>query len=711
MYNNKVRETLTRKYKIIVFIILVISIFVILYQLFGKLLLTPGFISYGDNSYFFDKQTISSWSPYFSNGITRESVITSYGYNVIFNRIFYSLGMGQELISKVTFFLPILTLLIVSFFILKYLSRSLFLAFTGTLFILLSGITVEYLLFFPVPYFYSVSSIFLLLFITYITYKKSYISWEVSLLIIFLSVFNFHPFFFVIYIFYFSIYSLFFLFKNYLLENVIKISIVFLCIIILNSYWIVPFIFGILSGNSNPKIVYGSGNLDSVSSAYIGLSSICRVILGATYPISSSADIIINPFTVLSSFSIFLLFVYFLTFSKNMKNNFYTYIVVVFLIFLGLSFWPTNLLIKDIWSLLWSNVPVFKFFRSFNRFSIVLIPLIFFTIAISYKNQKNTKAVNYFLVISLLLLLMGRIKIMNGEFGGFIPVYEIPREYRQLNSYLKNNRGRDSKIVSYPKTDYEVYIWNKNSNYTEFRQIYYLIEVLTEGKVLQNKAANHLLNSDPFYKNIFDPNYCLSSEKFIEDLAKIDIDYILLQKDLINMKGDIVRFSDYRDCLQNNYFSLLLDNEYFELYKINYGPEYEKKYKINEIYPFYYAVSFDFNGKDKAELVFPQNFNSGWKLYRNDSSNSNFLQRNLIPFYNRELKVQNINNEPGNKWVLRREDFTEDKINLNLYYYPQIYVFIGSTVTIITLISLIGFGIYLLVKKMRSKKYVQQSNI
>ena len=94
----------------------------------------------------------------------------------------------------------------------------------------------------------------------------------------------------------------------------------------------------------------------------------------------------------------------------------------------------------------------------------------------------------------------------------------------------------------------------------------------------------------------------------------------------------------------------------------------------------------------------------GWKLYFSDGEKSTFFEKNAIPFYSNELVIENIDNEPGNKWVLNREDFKEDQINLHLYYYPQIYVFIGFIVSSFTLIVLILVWILLEIKGTRKHK-------
>lgn len=218
-----------------------------------------------------------------------------------------------------------------------------------------------------------------------------------------------------------------------------------------------------------------------------------------------------------------------------------------------------------------------------------------------------------------------------------------------------------------------------------------------------SKYGNHVFITQGFFKNVFDYKYCLENENYLKDLRKIDIDYILVNKDLITRNGGIVSFENYRSCLENTNLSLLMSNEYFELYKVNYAEGYEKNYKITEVYPFYYKITLKFVGQENSELVFPQNFNSGWKLYFNESEDLGFLEKNTIPFYNKEIKVQHFDNNPGNRWILNRKGFNDDSVTLHLYYHPQIYVVIGSIVSLFSFTTIVIVGVGLGIKSIKKK--------
>lgn len=687
------------------FFFAVISVTIALFLLFNVFVTSPGIISYGDNAFLFNKSYLSSWSPYFSNGIPRDSVVWQYGFMTVFTNIFLSVGLNYSVVSKIIFFTPIIISAVLFLMLIYMFTKSKFLSFLGMSFFLLSGITIEYLLYYPVPYFWSVVSITLLLFFLFNIYERLELKWLDICIIGIISIFNFHPFFQFVYLLVLMCFCILFLLSRFSLNNVVKIITMFLLTAIVNLYWILPLVAGIFSGNSSPEVVYGSGNLEAVSSAYLSTSSIRNIIMGITYPISYSIKILKNPFIALFSFGFYLIFLVALV-SHHKEEKVSKLIIAVFLLFLGLSFWPTNILLKDVFDILWGEVSVFRFFRSFNRFSIVLFPLMILSVAFFYNKIKNKTIVNIILLVIALLLLIGRSNVITGDLGGYVSVYEMPEYYIELNRYLEQAGGKDLRIITCPKVDYEAYTWNKNNSYKEFPQIYYLAELYLNGTVLQSKAATHLFRSNNFYKKIFNPEYCTNAEELIHDLEKIDIDYVLLNKDLIDLDGDIVSFEKYKRCLENVNFELVMSNEYFEFYKVIYDKKHESNYLIKEVYPFCYEVNFDFNGEEQSELIFPQNYNSGWKIYLDNNEGWEYLKYNAVPFYEEEAYAEHIDNEPGNKWVLRRSDFNEDKLNLYLYYYPQIYVVIGSAVSLVSVLILVFSIVVLLIKDTRKKEKI-----
>ncbi len=691
------------KSKFILHTLSFIPLFTLFLLLFWRLILKSNYISYGDNSFTFNKLAVTSWYSYLSNGIQGELTIFGQIYMNVFTKFFLMLNLNFETISKITFLLPIFTSLLVSFVVLYKISGNHLFAIVGASLFFLSSISVEHTVVSLMVYFLHVISIFLLSLVIFSNRDNHTVDTKRILLLITLSLLNFHPFYFIIYFVYILIYFLYISTNSLKIKDAVKYIVTFVTIVLINFYWLLPFISSVVKNTSTPASLYGDSNFKATLSSFIAQSKLFKIIIGSAYNISNFENNLLNVSIILVSFILFILLVISIFYSFKSKNEVSRFFSIVIIIFLSLSFWPNNYLLKSSWSFLMDKYSAFGFFRTFSRFSTTLLPTLIIIIAIQYRKLKNRKYINFVLIFLFFLTIYGRRDLMTGDFGGIVPVYEIPYEYQLLNKNFIEGSIDDTRVLSYPKTDYERYIWSKNFNHTEFPQVTNFLEYYLNFSILNSRYGNHIFMTEKFYKNIFDSRFCLNSEKYIEDLAKIDIDYVLLQKDLINMKGDIVSFNDYRDCLHNSNFSLMIDNRFFELYKINYAPKYEKKYRIKEIYPFYYTVDFDFSHRNYVELVFPQNFNIGWKVYYNDSSNFSFLKKNLIPLFNKELKVQNINNSPGNKWILRREDFSEDKIKLNLYYYPQIRVFIGCLVTIIIFTGLSSFWVYLLIKKMRSR--------
>ena len=683
---------------------------ILLLLLFGKIIIKPEYVSFGDNTFLFKKLFISAWLPYENNGVSAVSLISTYTRDVLFTKAFLVTGMKFEIISKLSYLLPIFLSLLIFFLLLRKISDSFLYALIGSILFILSVTSIEHMTVSFVLYFFHVSS---LLILTYFIFRWGFdwekIRYKGILALVFLSFLNLHPFYFIIYNLYLLFYLLYITWKGFKYSNIAKFGFIFTSIIVINSIWLLPFLLGVFAGRMTPGNLYGDSNFNAVLSGFINHSSIFRIVIGSIYPISEIWDNLVNNWLVFSYYALFALSVYFIFNSFRTKNKTTSFLSTVFLFFLSLSFWPNNPVLGGIWDFLLGNYSFFGFFRSFNRFITVLLPTMLVITGINYKEFPKKRVLNTAFVLILLLILFGRRDLMTGDLGGIVPMYKIPNEYTFLNEELKsfkNNEKETPRVVTYPKTDYEMFIWMKPRNYEKISSVNNFLNNYTDAEILMSKYGNHVFISQDFFKNIFDYKYCLEKENYIKDLNKIDIDYVLLNKDLINRKGDIIPFENYRGCLENHNFSLLMDNEYFDLYKVNYGEEYKKDYTITEVYPFYYIVNFDFKGQENFELKFPQNFNSGWKLYFDDSKDSGFIEKNAIPFYNKEIQVQHFDNEPGNKWVLNRNDFNDDNVTLHLYYYPQIYVVIGSVISLFSIIIVVTTGIGIEIKNIKKKKLI-----
>lgn len=690
------------------FILLFFVLVTLLLLLFWKIIIKPGYISFGDNTFFFNKLSISAWQPYESNGVPGDSLISSYTRNILFSKMLIFIGFEFDTISKVSYLLPIFFSLFIFFVLLRKVSKSSLYALIGSILFIVSVTSVEHMAVSFVIYFLHVSS---LLVLSYFIFEWGF-DWETIrykkvLALLFLSFLNLHPFYFIIYNLYLVLYLFFVTWKHFKLINISKFVFIFISIFVMNLFWLLPFFMSVFSKGITPGNLYGESNLNAVLAGYINHSTIYSILIGSVYPIKSYWDNLVNYYLIFSYYAIFSVALYFIIYSFSKNNKPASFFSVIFIIFLSLSFWPNNPVLSWLWDFLLGNYSFFGFFRSFNRFITILLPIMLVIIGINYRDFHNKKILNMFLLVILFIILFGRRNLMTGDLGGIIPIYNIPEEYSLLNEEFKSFKHDEMetpRVITYPKTDYEMFFWMKPRNYVKISSVNNFLNNYLDAEILMSKYGNHIFITQGFFKKIFDYRYCLENDNYLKDLRKIDIDYVLLNKDLITRKGDTVSFKNYKSCLENPNFSLLISNKYFDLFKINYSEDYEKNYKISEVYPFYYKVTFDFKGQKNSELIFSQNFNSGWKLYFNSGGDLGYLEKNATPFYNKEIQVQHFDNEPGNRWVLNREDFNDDSVTLHLYYYPQIYVVIGSVISIFSVITLVTVGVGLRIKSIKKKK-------
>ncbi|HNY54988.1 MAG TPA: hypothetical protein PKI86_05140, partial [Chitinophagales bacterium] len=171
---------------------------ILLLLLFGKIIIKPEYVSFGDNTFLFKKLFISAWLPYENNGVSAESLISTYTRDVLFTKAFLVTGMKFEIISKLSYLLPIFLSLLIFFLLLRKISDSFLYALIGSILFILSVTSIEHMTVSFVLYFFHVSS---LLILTYFIFRWGFdwekIRYKGILALVFLSFLNLHPFYFL----------------------------------------------------------------------------------------------------------------------------------------------------------------------------------------------------------------------------------------------------------------------------------------------------------------------------------------------------------------------------------------------------------------------------------------------------------------------------------------------------------------------------------
>ncbi len=540
--------------------------------------ISGGITSYGDATYFYNYKDISLWEQNFGNGANLENTIFLYANRKILGKFLGFIGLNHAYISYFIWFLPILFCSLV-YFILNYkLTKNHFFCFVAGIFVVFTNQSIEYLLFYPDPYFYAIGVLGIYIYIS----KKIYENLEIHrieiVFIILLSLLLLHPFFLIIAILYWLVFLIFFLFRKYSVKNLFKALMVFSGFLLMGSYWLIPFFSTLFAFGNITSDVYSQISLNAVYQAYLRQGKIYDILCGWTYPNESMGafkHILNNKVNILFNFIIWNLSILPLFFKKNL-NQFQIILIILLWFFLGISFGPNNPLFASVWNYLWENVTAFRFFRSFSRFSIILIPIIVFILAISF-NKISKKYKNILIAIFFIFLIVTRIKIFSGDFMGAVPKsYQIPLCYQQLNEKLANDKENYS-IIRYPTVGYETYVWNKNRGYEYFPQCYYLMEYYLNKKIIYDKFAFNLREKSNFYKNLFPINLNDNQRNVIHTLPLLNGKYIMVNNDFINIisenKYAHVPSKAYNQLFISEGFEVFEKNEEFTMYKnLNYVP-------------------------------------------------------------------------------------------------------------------------------------------
>lgn len=700
-----------------------------------------GMITYGDGAYFHNIK--SSWvdiaTTFSSNylGQDQSNILLTYVPRVAHILLFKFMGLSDNMISYLLFFGLFFVACMTYCLIFYKISKNIYFGVLAGLFVVLNNLSIEHIIFGAgFYYFYGIISFGFLLYMLWRIYQKKELHYKYCVIIILNSLLIVHPFYFIIYL---TLLSLFFIFYhiseyNGSKKNLFKYGMTLLGILAIHSYWLIPFIIGSL--NRPPESTYG-GNLANVFDGFLSVSSYINAINFFHYPGFISRNFHQTFWHYIFYIGIIALIVVSLFSIKKSKNkSFSVFILFSYIIFFNLALGPKSTIFGEIWLYLWNNIQFFKFFRSFTRFLVIIIPLYLFYFAIFDIDWKyKYKNIIYTIIIVIILLL--NMSALTGDFNGNILATKIPEEYLNLNGYLDedNNVGT---IVTFPTIHYEGYIWGINNNTKIVRQNYYLKDYLFVKPILYERTSLNLVSKNKIFYDIF--GYA-NVRHFGNTFENMNIGYILVQKDLLNIFSlHGVDYKIYEEYFGSNpNYQIVVNNKYFSLYKFKKMTHILKSDNIyfEKINPTKYKI-FMKDVRSDTNLSFLQNFHQNWELYieRNPSNSFcwpiedhkmdietragtitkiNECRHKKIFFEGEELSYLYKNsifdeshtsvNGYANGWIIDPEyikksyspeyyDINSDgsiNIELVLYFKTQSYFYLGLIISSITLLICIFY--------------------
>ncbi|VVA44300.1 conserved membrane hypothetical protein [Candidatus Roizmanbacteria bacterium] len=386
---------------------------------------------------------------------------------------------------------------------------------------------------------------------------------------------------------------------------------------------------------------------------------------------------------------------------------------------------------------LYEKVSPFGFFRSFSRFIILYLVIFIFLFTFLFKNWKN-KYKNYFLLLTILLLIISNTIFFSGDLGGFIASAKLPKEYISVNEKYFQKDQSQYNILTLPNIPYESYIWffaDKKTRSGEYiNQSTYFRELFFSKPVVYNRYAVNLDFRNDLFKSFFKYGKEFKFPgNFSQIIDGLNVKYILVQKDLINVLENnipvpVKKYINYFN--KDSGFILKENNKSFALYENKgYLPivlmSDMQFIKVNDTK----YILFIKNLKDKESLSFLQGYNEQWKLYL--QSNSDDKKCKSIKYYENvqttecksvEQKIDReelsylykntifddthkLVNQYANGWTINpdyiKQNFSKKlykenpdgsiDIKLTLYFQSQSYFYLGIIITSIMIFSCFAY--------------------
>lgn len=478
----------------------------------------------------------------------------------------------------------------------------------------------------------------------------------------------------------------------------------------LNSFWLLPLIFGNISNEINEitqRGLFGDFLFDLTHAFTIFDSSWTNSIPNTDFikqPIFWYFWII--PTSILVSFTI-------KTVDKKIKNNLIFFLIISLIgIFLTKQSGPP---FSNTYLLLYKYLPGFSFFREASKFYLLTsfgyMGLLSCFLLIIKQKQINYKiSFYYFIVIIITSLSLWNFKpLITGEIKTLFVSRTIPNDYKILEKFLsKQSSFFRTLLITESRWSYfslyHPYV-NSPTNYlnvnnkqklNDYNFIFDLLNSSFTNNLLDNSTIKYLIISLKDYSdNEFINYYKYSNEEYIYQLNKIKF----LKKINIGTKNIAIYENENfkpKIYLTNNVESIYDDIPYSP---INYLQINSTKY------------SLDINtNKNKFFINFSETFNNNWKLYFGNANMINILfnkynylseqyhfknDAKLNSFFIDTNQICKLTNCQSNKSY-------RYKINFTLIYYPQIYMELGKIISFLTLISLFIILIYEYIKSKNS---------
>jgi hypothetical protein len=673
-----------------------------------QLLPNTGGINYTDLTFFFNSKlayenAFSAWNTMFA-GHDMTFQISSRLSNLIISYPISLFINNPYLVSYLIVFGSFVAVLLTANFVLHKIYNNHLLSLFLPLFLIFNNFTLEAFFYGSNSFiFLGYISALLVIYNTYFIYKEG-ISMHRAILLAISSMLSFHPFVYVVINVFILLYFIFLILKKpFQRLKLVKFYILYLIVsILLNLYWMLPFIYDSLSVSN--VVTQGADNNKAVFSAYEKISNVVNNLSFISFFGDIGKTLYFSNWQYIYYFSINLLIVLPFFWLRKKINSYYIFLYFSLLCFLELSLGPNGLFLGNIFSYLWEHVPAASFFRSFKRFYI-LVPIFYMLlIANALTNFKRKSAfISIFAVITCIV----HYPLLSGNLLGSLTTFNIPAPYIDLNNELEIDPDLYN-VLDLPYNNYEWYSWTLTPGTKLHNPDLNWINYYLSKPNVTLRLSTYLVSYSGHLQNLNEN--ILKGNSIDYETKTLNIKYIMVHKDLVDVHRMPIDNALYDTYFLQNKYPLVKSNEYFNLYlnpsyipnqkiiAVNPGTNLSFAYKT----PSKYTANIQFGNHASTPLVFKESFSDNWKLY-NDSdlegenmfSDIRYLFKKDV-FSDTHIKYNNH----GNQWTILAGSRPDS--HLVLFFKPQAYYSLGLLITILTLISYISIEIHLFLKKKRS---------
>ncbi len=324
-----------------------------------------GGITYTDAAYFwnFDESYAQVGGTYSENylGADQSNGVFGFFSKGVFIFLLRSLGMSHNLISYLTSFGFVFLSSVVAFFVFKRISGDRLFGLFSAAFFILNNISLEYIAYGGMVFHFLSSISFLLLcYIFWLSYSEHKLNYKSVAACVVVSLLNIHAFYLLMYLMLLTGFFLFAFFSRVISrkEVILKYVLSIFGIVIINSYWISPFVYGPLSGDSQTTY----NNTGVVLKGFLSVVSYVNSINFFQYGNFFALNFHQTIFHYLFYFSLPIVFFWAFFFSKKREHaKILLFLAILYLVFFNLALGPMSRITGGVWLYLWDHIPVFSF--------------------------------------------------------------------------------------------------------------------------------------------------------------------------------------------------------------------------------------------------------------------------------------------------------------------------------------------------------------